>query len=226
MEIQGELHLGIQTQGSGTTTQYLASASTMLRLLAPVTGGIIDIPFYANANPKVLLGTSTAFSSVSSFANNYYWAIDNLWNNAAAITAVKFLLQHRNFLCRNILCCLQNPMIRDFQSADGPQVKSLHKSQGFDYALGDLDNPLFLVRKVREVNGRVVGAMFLKLTVETYLLVEGSPETKARSILELQPEVLHEAYEKGLSDVFFVVPPEIASEFGPVVERLGWSKRS
>ena len=115
-------------------------------------------------------------------------------------------------------------MIRDFQPDDLPQIKEIHKSQGFDYALGNLDNPLFLVKKVREIDGRVVAAMGLRLTLETYLLVEGSPETKARSILELQPEVLREAYEKGLADVFCVVPPEIASDFGPVMEKMGWSK--
>ena len=115
-------------------------------------------------------------------------------------------------------------MIRDYVPEDFEQVKLLHKSQGFDYACPNLDNPLFLVKKVRVEDGRVVAAMFTRLTCETYLLVDGSPETKARSILELQPEVLHEAYEKGLSDVFCVVPPEIASDFGPIVERLGWAK--
>ncbi len=115
-------------------------------------------------------------------------------------------------------------MIREYESKDRGSLISIHKSQGFNYALPNLDNPLFLVRKVREVDGRVVGAMCLRLTLETYLLVDGSPETKARSILELQPEVLGEAYEKGLSDVFCVVPPEISSEFGPVMERLGWAK--
>src|SRR5271167_3527813 len=99
-------------------------------------------------------------------------------------------------------------MIRDYRPGDLPAIKEIHKSQGFDYSLGDLDNPLFLVKKVREVNGRVVAAMFLRLTAETFLVTTGSPETKARSIVELQPEVLHEAYVKGLADIFSVVPPE------------------
>ena len=117
-------------------------------------------------------------------------------------------------------------MIRDFRPEDFDAVKELHKAQGFDYTLDDLSNPLFLVRKVREVNGRVVAAMFLRLTAETFLVTAGSPEVKSRSIMELQPEVLREAYEKGLSDIVCVVPPEIASEFGPVMEdeRLGWSR--
>jgi hypothetical protein len=115
-------------------------------------------------------------------------------------------------------------MIRDFLPEDSPALKELHKAQGFDYALPDLSNPLFLVRKVREVDGRVVGAMFLRITAETFLVTAGSPVEKGRAILELQPEVLREAYEKGLSEVVCVVPPEISESFAPVLERMGWSK--
>jgi hypothetical protein len=113
-------------------------------------------------------------------------------------------------------------MIRDYRPEDAEAVKKLHELQGFDYSLEDVSNPLFLVRKVREVNGRVVAAMFLRLTAETFLLVEGSPEAKGRAVLELQPEVLREAYEKGLSEVVCVVPPEISESFAPVLERMGW----
>jgi hypothetical protein len=115
-------------------------------------------------------------------------------------------------------------MIRDFHPDDTPALKELHKAQGFDYSLGDLSDPLFLVRKVREVDGRVVGAMFLRITAETFLVTAGSPVEKGRAILELQPEVLREAYEKGLSEVVCVVPPEISESFAPVLERMGWSK--
>ena len=115
-------------------------------------------------------------------------------------------------------------MIRDFEPQDASALKELHKAQGFDYALPDLSNPLFLVRKVREVDGRVVGAMFLRITAETFLVTAGSPVEKGRALLELQPEVLREAYEKGLSEVICVVPPEISESFAPVLERMGWSK--
>ena len=117
-------------------------------------------------------------------------------------------------------------MIRDYEVGDAQAIKYIHESQKFDYALPDINSPLVLVKKVREVDGRIVGAMLLRITCETYLFVEGSPEAKARSILELQPEVLKEAYRKGLSDIICVLPPEIASEFGPVMEdeRLGWSR--
>ena len=115
-------------------------------------------------------------------------------------------------------------MIRDYRPEDLPAIKEIHKTQGFDYSLGDLDNPLFLVKKIREVNGRVVSAMFLRISAETFLVTAGSPVEKGRAIEELQPEVLREAYEKGLPDIFCVIPPEIEYSFSPVMERMGWSR--
>ncbi len=115
-------------------------------------------------------------------------------------------------------------MIRDYQPEDLEAIKSIHKSQGFDYALGDISSPLFLIKKVRVVDGQVVGAMFLRLTAETFLLVDGSPVTRGRAIEELQPAVIRAAWEKGLSDLLCVVPPEIETDFSPVLTRMGWAK--
>jgi len=105
-----------------------------------------------------------------------------------------------------------------------PDIISLHKAQGFEYSLPDLTSPLILVKKVREIDGRVVGAMLLRITSEAFLLVDGSPVTKGRSVEELQPEVIRAAWEKGLSDILCVVPPEIESDFSPVLARMGWAK--
>lgn len=115
-------------------------------------------------------------------------------------------------------------MIRDFEPKDTESLILIHKAQGFDYNLPDLTSPLLLVKKVREIDGQVVGAMFLRITAETFLLVGGSPVTKGRSIEELQPEVIRAAWEKGLSDVLCVVPPEIEPDFSPVLARMGWAK--
>ncbi len=114
-------------------------------------------------------------------------------------------------------------MIRDYRSGDEESIKEIHERQGFDYTVPEFSNPLFLVKKVREVNGRVVAAMGLRITAETFLLVEGSPVEKGRAIEELQPEVLREAYEKGLCDVTCVVPPEIVDSFMPALNRMGWT---
>lgn len=114
--------------------------------------------------------------------------------------------------------------VRDYKPEDEDAIKSIYKEQGFDYDFPELSHPLFLVKKVREIDGRVVAAMCLRITAETFLLVQGSPESKGRAILELQPEVLREAYEKGLSDIICVIPPQISESFAPVLERMGWEQ--
>jgi hypothetical protein len=115
-------------------------------------------------------------------------------------------------------------VIRDFQSKDQNAIEEIHAAQGFDYQCPDLSNPLFLVKKVREVDGKVVAAMGLRITAETFLLVDGTPYEKGRAIEELQPEVMKQAWDKGLEDCLCVVPPEIAENFAPVLERMGWKR--
>lgn len=114
-------------------------------------------------------------------------------------------------------------MVRDFKPEDTDSIISIHKEQGFSYNLPQMSSPLVLVHKVREVDGQVVASMFLRVTAETFLLVEGSPESKGRAIEELQPEVLREAKEKGLDDIICVIPPEIAESFEPALRKMGWN---
>lgn len=115
-------------------------------------------------------------------------------------------------------------MIRDYRPEDFEAVKAIHERQGFEYVLPDLNSPLFLVKKVREVNGRVVSAMFLRLTAETFLLTAGSLIENGRAVEELQPAVLYEAWRKGLNDVVCVVPVQIAEGFDTVLRRMGWHR--
>ena len=115
-------------------------------------------------------------------------------------------------------------MIRDARPEDISQILAIHKRQGLGYDCPDLTSPLILINKVREIDGQVVGAMFLRITAETFLLVDGSPVAKGRAIEELQPEVIRAAWEKGLNDIVCVVPPEIEPDFSPVLTRMGWAK--
>jgi hypothetical protein len=115
-------------------------------------------------------------------------------------------------------------MIRDYQKEDLEAIKKIHEEQGLDYALYDLNSPLCLVKKVQVVDGQVVGCMFLRLTAETVLVVSGSPVAKMGAMRELQPEVLSEAYRKGLDEVHCTVPPSILSRFVKRLKQLGWSQ--
>jgi hypothetical protein len=112
--------------------------------------------------------------------------------------------------------------IRDYRPDDFEAIKKIHERQGFDYTVPELNDPLFLVKKVLIDNGRVVAACALRLTAETFLFVQGSPVEKGRAMLELQPEILREAYEKGLSDIILVVPPPISEAFAPALLHMGW----
>jgi hypothetical protein len=115
-------------------------------------------------------------------------------------------------------------MVRDYEPADLDEIKEIHKEQGLDYSLPDLNSPLCIVKKVRVEGGRVVGMMFLRLTAEAFLVVSGSPVAKGRAIEELQPEVLSEAFAKGLDEISCVVPPDLVDSFQPVLERFDWSR--
>lgn len=115
-------------------------------------------------------------------------------------------------------------MVRDYEPGDLEAIKAIHKEQGLDYACFDLDSPLCFVKKVRVEGGRVVAALILRLTAETALICSGSPVAKGRAIEELQPEVLSEAYRKGLDEVVCVVPSEILDSFSPVLARMGWEQ--
>jgi len=115
-------------------------------------------------------------------------------------------------------------MIRDYQPSDAEQIKELHASSGLDYTLYDLNSPLCFVKKVKEVDGRVVAAMILRLTSETLLVVSGGPAEKMAAMQDLQPEVLADAYGKGLDDVVAVIPKTILGKFAKRLKQLGWNQ--
>jgi len=91
-------------------------------------------------------------------------------------------------------------IIRDLQQQDTQQIAEIHGRMGMDYALPDLDSPLFLVRKVAtNENGKILAACVLRIEAETYLLLDPqlSPQIKMKTMLELQPEILRGAWEQG-----------------------------
>lgn len=115
-------------------------------------------------------------------------------------------------------------MIRDYRPEDRDALVTIHAEMGLDYQFPDLNSPLFLVKKVREVDGRVTDAMLLRISAETYLLTAGGPKEKMAAMEELQPAVLREAWIKGLDDVYAVIPPGIIERFRKRLKQLGWAK--
>src|SRR5260221_12378139 len=82
--------------------------------------------------------------------------------------------------------------IREYSESDLDALRSIHAAQGFDYALPDLRNPLFVTKLVlaagdaeekvengqQEAGGsKILGAAFLRLTAEAYLFPNPRPGT-------------------------------------------------
>jgi len=92
-------------------------------------------------------------------------------------------------------------LVREYRESDLDALRAVHRAQGFDYALPDLRNPLFVTKLVlsagdvaqgdspaassarrdspwgipastREGNCQIVGAALLRLTAEAYLLLD------------------------------------------------------
>jgi hypothetical protein len=118
-------------------------------------------------------------------------------------------------------------LIREYQERDLDALRAIHAAQGFDYALPDLNNPLFVTKVVLEgKNAREIrAAALLRLTAEAYLLLDprvGSPRERWQSLLALHAATERDAWQRGLEDVHAWLPPPIAGKFGHRLQRLGW----
>jgi len=116
-------------------------------------------------------------------------------------------------------------LVREYQDSDLAQLRAIHAAQGFDYTLPDLSNPLFVTKKVLARDGAIVGAAFLRLTAEAYLLLDprvGKPRERWQWLLALHAAAEHDAWQRGLEDVHAWLPPPIAKKFGKRIARLGW----
>jgi len=130
--------------------------------------------------------------------------------------------------------------IREYHESDLALLQSIHAAQGFDYALPDLRNPLFITkvvltdaaptqqtenRQLEPGTTKILGAAFLRLTAEAYLLLDpraGTPRERWQWLLALHAAAERDAWQRGLEDVHAWLPPPIAQKFGKRIQRLGW----
>ncbi|MHB8484235.1 MAG: hypothetical protein ACYDCM_00690 [Candidatus Acidiferrales bacterium] len=124
--------------------------------------------------------------------------------------------------------------IREYNEADLSALVAMHRAQGFDYALPDLADPIFVSKLVLEDrdsggarNGasKIVMASLARLTCEMYLLVDphaGTPRERYARLLELQRAGVADLRARGLDDAHAWLPPPIAKRFGRRLEGLGW----
>ena len=137
--------------------------------------------------------------------------------------------------------CATERRIREYSEHDLDALRRIHAAQGFDYALPDLSNPLFVTKLVlardseRATNNagsevgaaqeQILGSVLLRLTAEAYLLLDpkaGTPRDRWQWLLALQAAAERDAWHRGLEDVHAWLPPPIAKKFGRHLERLGW----
>jgi hypothetical protein len=142
-------------------------------------------------------------------------------------------------------------LVREYRESDLAHLRAIHAAQGFDYALPDLSNPLFVTKLVlaqadasslvvaqhaAPLQGNsaqsnatqretILGAAFLRLTAEAYLLLDpraGTPRQRWQWLLVLHDAAERDAWQRGLEDVHAWLPPPIANKFGKRLTRLGW----
>jgi hypothetical protein len=136
--------------------------------------------------------------------------------------------------------------IREYHENDLPSLRAIHAAQGFDYPLPDLRAPLFVTKLVltdtdpsfpgnanrligavprEQGSDKILGAAFLRLTAEAYLLLDpaaGTPHDRWRVLQTLHVAAERDAWHRGLEDVHAWLPPPIANKFGKRIARLGW----
>jgi len=146
-------------------------------------------------------------------------------------------------------------LIREYTEQDLSALRAIHSAQGFDYDLPDLRNPLFVTKlvlfdenvappfraasvplndeaasqdaglKPGATKEKILGAAFLRLTAEAYLLLDpraGTPRERWNWLLALHAAAERDAWQRGLEDVHAWLPPPIAKKFGKRIQRLGW----
>jgi hypothetical protein len=120
--------------------------------------------------------------------------------------------------------------VREYQEKDLAALRAIHAAQGFDYALPDLSNPLFvtklvLAEKSSDGEEKIAGAALLRLTAEAYLLLDpraGSSRERWQRLRALHDAAQRDVWLRGLEDVHAWLPPPIGAKFGKHIERLGW----
>lgn len=118
-------------------------------------------------------------------------------------------------------------VIRDLEPSDLQEIKQIHENSGLDYQFPDLQSPLFLVKKVLSIDGRVRMCVAGRLQLEAYLFMDrtdwADPEQKLVAIQELDRVATEEAREKGIDEIVLWTPPDMARWERRLFEDLGFS---
>lgn len=117
--------------------------------------------------------------------------------------------------------------IRNFEPNDTTVLRKLHEGSGFDYRFPTLSSPLFAVKRVGVSDEKVVIASVVKVEAEAYLWIDkewGTPEERFEAVRQINADIREESAHIGFDQLYCVLPPEVASSFGPRLEEMGWLK--
>ena len=123
---------------------------------------------------------------------------------------------------------MSGAVIRDYTADDFEVVKQIHETTQIDYQFPDINSSLFLVKKVLELDGKVVMAAGMYIQCEVYLWSSkedwGDPEQKLVAIKALDKEVMKETWLKGVDQAVLWLPPGMKRFGERLTEDLGFSR--
>jgi len=101
--------------------------------------------------------------------------------------------------------------IRNYKPEDFETIKAIHEATEIDYQFPDINSPLFLVKKVLAVDGKIVMAAGMYVQCEAYLWSSkedwGDPEQKMAAIRALDREVMEATWLQGVDQAVLYLPP-------------------
>ena len=130
-------------------------------------------------------------------------------------------------------------MIRDFEPTDILKIKDLLKANDLPpECMPDLivenrqtgaksKNPLFVVKRVFEVDGQTAMMCFLKVRSELYFFIDhtvGTPEERWKWLQEFTEDMKHEAWKQGFDQMTCFIPPDTDISFSKRLKDLGFER--
>jgi len=117
-------------------------------------------------------------------------------------------------------------VVRDAMPEDIEQIRAIHEAMALDYRMPNLESPLFLIQKVVETDGKIIAASALKVEAEAYLWVAPtlSAREKVDAMYQMQPQLVAEAWEKGIDQIVCWVPETVEKKFAKRLRAMGFSR--
>lgn len=119
-------------------------------------------------------------------------------------------------------------IFRDYEKKDFEAIKAIHDVTEIDYKFPDINKPLWLVKKVLEVEGVVRMAAGMYVQCETYLWLDQSdwadPDEKLVAMQELEKQVMHATWLEGVDQAVLWLPPGMKRFGDRLTKDLGFHK--